>query len=250
MSEATLQDLLCVDRPDALWKSWIFPNLVADSREKGECDSFLFFGDLLLHGTMADLSHRREQVALQASGAWSYTHGLHLPGLEAWWRLLTVCDFSVTIIYVVLTLGPLTPLNFITTLVGETVRIPPLQMKTERQRGLETGSCQLSHYVGDLGFSSRQPVSSILPTAQITKEGGGTTKSWLSSLSLCCRGSQGPQPGSHFLDVVCWPPLEVILMLLGFSGILSANWAVRPVPVYLEIHCLVTSLWMRKPRLK
>lgn len=130
---------------------------------EGECDSFLFFGDLLLHGTMADLSHRREQVALQESGAWSYTHGLHLPGLEAWWRLLTVCDVSVTIIYVALTLGPLTPLNFITTLVGETVRIPPLQMKTERQRGLETGSCQLSHYVGDLGFSSRQPVSSILP---------------------------------------------------------------------------------------
>ena len=84
MSEAALQDLLCVDRPDALWKSWIFPNLVADSREKGECDSFLFFGGLLLHGTMADLSHRREQVALQESGAWSYTHGLHLPGLEAW----------------------------------------------------------------------------------------------------------------------------------------------------------------------
>ena len=47
------------------------------------CGSFLFFSDLQLHETRADLSHKREQVVVTRKwGLESHTHVLRLPGME------------------------------------------------------------------------------------------------------------------------------------------------------------------------
>lgn len=67
--------------PPSVLKSWILPNWVIHVRES--VWSFLFFSDLQLHETRADLSHRREQVVITRKwGLESHTHVLRLPGME------------------------------------------------------------------------------------------------------------------------------------------------------------------------
>ena len=58
-----------------------FTKVVGDSCER-ECVALsLFFGDLQLHETRADLSHKREQVVVTRRwGLESHTHMLRLPG--------------------------------------------------------------------------------------------------------------------------------------------------------------------------
>ena len=62
------------------------------------CGSFLFFSDLQLHETRADLSHKREQVVVTRKwGLESHTHVLRLPGMEDLWHWLIVYGFSWTV---------------------------------------------------------------------------------------------------------------------------------------------------------
>lgn len=123
----------------------------------------------------------------------------------------------------VLTLCHSAPLTFITTLWVHKVRIPILQMKTEKQRLRGLPKCMLL-ISGSTGILIQGawfqhfllPQAARTPNHKTRRQRDWT---WLCSLPWCAGVELESPARSHSLNAVCRTPLKLALILLGFSGI-------------------------------